>query len=136
VIRQGSLVLTEGYCVDLDTAVPNWSVSDSCGTLGAIGNDGDIRELNVDRGLYGPNNTDFAILGQSQPGTFSTCDSVTNYSSSIDAKSVVQGLRFCVRTTSGNFALMQVISAKPDGSFSLASAAFNVTVWKGAGNSL
>ncbi len=134
-LRKGQLTLTNGYCVDLDSTVPNWSVSSDCSTDGAINGNGDIRELTDDEGLYAPNSNDFAILGPSQPGTFATCDAATDYSTNIGTSSVIPGLRFCVRTTSGNFALMQVINAHDDSNdVSLTSVTFNVTVWKGSNN--
>lgn len=135
-LRKGQLTLTNGYCVDLDSTVPNWSVSSDCSTGGAINGNGDIRELTDDQGLYAPNSSnDFAILGPSQPGTFATCDAATDYVTDIGTSSVIPGLRFCVRTTSGNFALMQVINAQDDtNGVGLISATFNVTVWKGSDN--
>lgn len=135
VFRKGQLTLTNGYCVDLDSTAPNWSVSSDCSTDGAINGNGDIRELTDDEGLYGPNNNDFAILDPSQSGTFATCDAATDYTTNIGTNSVIHGLRFCVRTTSGNLALMQVINAQDDSNdVGLTSVTFNVTVWKGSGN--
>jgi hypothetical protein len=134
-LRKGQLTLTNGYCVDLDSTAPNWSVSSDCSTDGAINGNGDIRELTDDEGLYAPNTNDFAILGTSLPGTFATCDAATDYVTGIGTNLVVPGLRFCVRTTSGNFALMQVINAQDDSNgLGLISATFNVTVWKGSAN--
>ena len=136
VLRKGQLTLTNGYCADLDSTVPNWSVSSDCATYGAINGNGDIRELDTDQGLYAPDNDDFAILNSSQPGTFATCDAATDYSTDIGTNSVIPGLRFCVRTTAGNFALMQVTNAQDDvNDVGLASVTFNVTVWKGSDNS-
>jgi hypothetical protein len=135
-LRKGQLTLTNGYCADLDSTAPNWSVSSDCATYGAINGNGDIRELDTDEGLYAPDNNDFAILDSSQSGTFATCNAATDYSTNIGTSSVIPGLRFCVRTTSRNFALMQVISAQ-DGinDVGLASVTFNVIVWKGSANS-
>jgi hypothetical protein len=136
VLRKGRITLTNGYCVDLDSTAPNWAVTSDCSTDGAINGKGDIRELTDDGGLYAPNsNNDFAPLDPSQSATFATCDAATDYTTTIDTNSVIQGLRFCVRTTSGNFALMQVINAHADANdVGLTSATFKVTVWKGRAN--
>jgi hypothetical protein len=132
VLREGKFTLTQGYCVDLDTAVPNWSVSSDCGTAGAINGNGDIRVDSLD--ILAPAGADFAVLDQSQPDSFATCDSVTDFSSELGQKSIIPGLRLCMRTTSGNFALMKVFSVNNSGGI-LESVTFNVVVWKAGNNS-
>jgi hypothetical protein len=132
VLRVGTFTLTQGYCVDLDTAARNWSVSSDCGTASAINGNGDIRVDSSD--ILTPGGADFAVLDQSQSGTFAACDSVTNFSTELKQQLVIPGLRLCMRTTSGNFALMKVVSVDNSGGI-LESVSFNVTIWKANSNS-
>ncbi|MFI6079116.1 hypothetical protein ACIA5C_47185 [Actinoplanes sp. NPDC051343] len=133
VLRTGRLTLSENYCADLDTQAANWSVTESdCGTVGAIDGDGDIRNLDFEHGFYGPNNTDFAILDESTPGTFASCQGATSLSPILSDRKVVKGLRFCVRTTDHNLSLLDVVAVEhQDDQHDLLSVTFQVTTWKG-----
>lgn len=131
-LRQGNFTLTQGYCVDLDTSASNWSVSSDCGTASAINGRGDIRVDDLD--IMTPGNADFAVLDQSLAGSFASCSSITDFTGELGQALVVPGLRLCVRTTSGNVALMKVSGVNNSGGI-IESVSISVTVWKGQSSS-
>ena len=123
VLRHGTFTITQGYCVDLDSKAPNWGTSDSCATDSTPA---DIRQIgNV--AVDAPNgNNHFSILSRSQDSSLSTCLAATAYVGSINVSSLHRNMRFCVHTTSGNEALLQVRSVASD----LTSVRFAAVVWK------
>lgn len=136
VLRQGTFTLTNGYCADLDSGSPDWGVTNSCATDGtpgdirSFGNGGiDAPNPSGDSNEPSSNSNAFAPLTSGQSSSLATCQSATGYLGSFDTGQLRDGFRFCVRTTAGNIALVQVKSTRtPDTGFEVTFAA---VVWKG-----
>jgi hypothetical protein len=137
VIRRGTFTLTSGYCADLDSGSSDWGVTNSCATDGTPG---DIRSFGSE-GIDAPNpsgdsnapssnSNAFAPLTSGQSSSLATCQSATDYVGSFEPGQLHDGFRFCVRTTAGNIALVQVKSTRtpPNGELEVTFAA---VVWKG-----
>ena len=137
ILRQGTFTLTNGYCADLDSRSSDWGVTNSCATDGTPG---DIRSFG-NGGIDAPNPSGnsnepssnanaFAPLTSGQSSSLATCQSATDYLGSFEANQLHHGFRFCVRTTAGNIALVQIKSTRtpPDADLEVTFAA---VVWKG-----
>jgi hypothetical protein len=127
-LRRGLATLSSGYCIDLDTALPNWRVSGDCGSIGGINSEGDLRNDGLNGGLGGINGVDYAILEPSATGSFSTCQAATNYDSWPGSRATPRGTVACVRTTSGNLALIRFDHVREEPFFS--SVTLSIVVWK------
>jgi hypothetical protein len=130
VLKEGPFTLTDSYCVDLDSGSPNWGVTNICPTDSSPS---DIRNDGTGTGIDAPNSNTtsnaFAPLTSSQSSSFTTCQSATDYVGLFNEDQLHDGLRFCVRTTAGNIALVQIKSmSSPDGNSKITFAAI---VWKG-----
>ena len=124
VLRQGTFTISQSYCINLDSSSANWGGSNSCATDSTPA---DIRQIgNV--AVDAPNdNNSFSILSRSQDSTLSTCKAATDFVTSIYVSSLHKGKRFCVHTSSGNEALLQVKSVASDDT----AVTFAAIVWKG-----
>ena len=136
VLRQGTFTLTNGYCPDLDSGSPDWGVTNSCdtdstpGDIRSFGNGGiDAPNPSGDSNEPSSDSNAFAPLTSGQSSSLTTCQSATGYRGSFETGQLHDGFRFCVRTTAGNIALVQVKSTRtPDTGFEVT---FSAVVWKG-----
>jgi len=126
-LRSGTFTLTAGHCVDLESKALNWGVT-NCNNSDTSA---DIENYNV--ALEAPNSSsgnEIAVLTNGQPSSFVTCQSVTNYVSSLSPDQLSNGLRMCVHTASGNDALLQIKSISYDVGNNM-TLSFAAIVWEG-----
>ena len=134
ILHEGTLTLAQDNGVDLDSTAPNWDEQSPATTYA------DDLELAINgTQLHDPTDgTNFVQVDPSAPVAYATCAAATGYVDAFNGPSgqspgqVNTSLRFCVRTTQGRFALVQVTSAPidPNGSNGgLANVTVNVTTW-------
>ncbi len=129
--RAGSVALSHGYCIDLDSTAPDWSVTSNCPTIGAINGDADLRYYLTGQTIDMLNQADIAVLDSGDAGTQTFCQSVTAYEQSIAVRALRVGQRYCVRTSSRHNALLQLtaLNAANNDLAHLQSATFAFTNW-------
>jgi len=113
--KTGKITLTETYSVILDSDSLNWDVHWGCGTC----------DLWLQGDLSAGYGGALVPLANDDQGAYKTCASATAYVHSVSSRTVKPGLRLCVRTTNGNFALVAVTKVD-HGSGSVTA---NVTSW-------
>jgi|SRR6185437_13237622 len=118
--RQGTITLNNGYSVALYTDVPNWQINIGCG--------GDC-ELWYQDDLMPGYGGQIAPLAAGDSGTYEECSSTTAYEPQIQKDSVTKGLRACVMTQSGHFALIQIIDVMHDQNYSPTGIILKAIVW-------
>ena len=117
--RQGTITLNNGYSVTLYTDAPNWQINIGCGGC----------ELWYQDDLMPGYGGQIAPLPTGDSGTYEECSSTTAYEPQIPKDSVTKGLRACVMTQDGHFALIQIIDVMHDQNYSPTGIILKATVW-------
>ncbi|WP_433717830.1 hypothetical protein ACQP2Y_27015 [Actinoplanes sp. CA-051413] len=117
--RSGTITIKERHSVVLDTSATNWSVSNGCGDC-SLWFQGDLMAG------YGG---DLAPLSSSDSESYTTCAAATQYQHTIKHDDISPGLRMCVRTPKGNFALVQVAGFHDTNGFEDDYVKLEVTSW-------
>jgi hypothetical protein len=113
--KTGKITLTETYSVILDSESLNWDVHWGCGTC----------DLWLQGDLSAGYGGALVPLANDDGGTYKTCAGATAYVHAVSSRTIKPGLRLCVRTTNGNFALVAVTEVDRESG----SVTANVTSW-------